>query len=154
MADMIVMREKEGKNLHRHFKARGKFLQKLLAQVAKHAPDSVQSYQDRLLERVNRLLAEREVALNQQDLLREVAIIAERSDITEEIERMQSHLAQFEESLEANEPVGRKLEFLIQEMFRESNTMTSKCISPELSRNLVDIKAEVDRLKEQIQNVE
>jgi len=151
---MIAMREREGRNLHRHFRARGKFLQELLAQVAKHAPHSVESYQNRLLERVNRLLADRDLTLNPQDLLKEVAILAERSDITEEIERMQSHLVQFEESLAASEPVGRKLEFLIQEMFRESNTMASKSISPELSRDLVDIKAEVDRLKEQIQNVE
>jgi uncharacterized protein (TIGR00255 family) len=151
---MIAMREREGRNLHRHFKARGKFLQELLARVAKHAPHSVESYQNRLLERVNRLLAVRDLTLNPQDLLKEVAILAERSDITEEIERLQSHLEQFGESLEAGEPVGRKLEFLIQEMFRESNTMASKSISPELSRDLVDIKAEVDRLKEQIQNVE
>jgi len=154
LRDMIAMRDREGKNLHKHFKARGKYLQQILAQVAKHAPDSVENYQNRLLERVNRLLADRDVTLNPQDLLKEVAILAERSDITEEIERMQSHLDQFEESLEASEPVGRKLEFLIQEMFRESNTMGSKSISPELSRDLVEMKAEVDRLKEQIQNVE
>src|SRR6185295_14635854 len=100
------------------------------------------------------LLADKDLALSQQDLIKEVAILAERSDITEEVERMQSHLDQFDESLEAQEPVGRKLEFLIQEMFRESNTMASKSTSAELSRYLVDIKAEVDRLKEQIQNVE
>ena len=154
LADMIAMRDREGRNLQRHFRARGKFLRRLLVQVASRAPQAVEEYQRRLGERVNRLLADRDIALSPQDLLKEVAILAERSDTTEEVERMQSHLDQFEESLSAKEPVGRKLEFLIQEMFRESNTMASKSTSPELSRYLVEIKAEVDRLKEQIQNVE
>jgi uncharacterized protein (TIGR00255 family) len=151
---MIAMREREGRNLTRQFQARGKVLRGLLAKVAAQAPGAVAEYQRRLGDRVNRLLADRDIALSGAELLKEVAIMAERSDITEEVERMQSHLDQFEESLQAKEPVGRKLEFLVQEMFRESNTMASKSTSPELSRYLVEIKAEVDRLKEQIQNVE
>jgi len=154
LQQMILMRGREGKNLKRHFEARAKFLRSLLTRLSARAPRAVADYQKRLSERVNRLLADQEVTLSPQDLIREVAILAERSDITEEIDRMQSHLDQFHESLEAKEPVGRKLEFLIQEMFRESNTMASKSTSAELSRDLVEIKAEVDRLKEQIQNVE
>jgi uncharacterized protein (TIGR00255 family) len=80
--------------------------------------------------------------------------MAERSDINEELERMRSHLDQFDEALGARDPVGRKLEFLVQEMFRESNTMASKSMSAEMGRSFVEIKAEVDRLKEQVLNIE
>ncbi len=151
---MISMRKREGKNLHREFTAREKHIRRLLAQVAARAPRAVTEYQKRLGERVNRLLADRDFALSSQDLLKEVAVMAERSDITEELERMQSHLDQFKESLKAKRPVGRRLEFLVQEMLRESNTMAAKSICVDMNRNLLEIKIEVDRLKEQIQNVE
>ena len=151
---MIAMREKEGQNLEGEFRSRSKLLRSLLADVAACAPKGILDYQVRMHERINRLLAGREMPVLPQDIVKEVAIIAERSDITEELDRMASHLDQFEECLTAQEPIGRKLEFLIQEMFRESNTMASKSISSELSRHLVEIKSEVDRLKEQIQNLE
>ncbi len=80
--------------------------------------------------------------------------MAERSDITEELSRMESHLQQFLESLDSDQPVGRKLEFIVQELFRESNTMGAKALSAEVSRSVVEIKAEVDRLKEQVLNIE
>jgi len=151
---MIAMRETEGQNLEKDFRSRSKLLRGLLADVAACAPKGILDYQVRMHERINRLLAGREMPVLPQDIVKEVAIIAERSDITEELDRMASHLDQFEECLKAQEPIGRKLEFLIQEMFRESNTMASKSISSELSRHLVEIKSEVDRLKEQIQNLE
>ncbi len=151
---MTAMREREGVNLEREFRGRAKLLRKLLRQVALGTPKALADYQKRLEERTGRLLADRELVLSPQDLLREIAILAERSDISEELGRMQSHLDQFGESLAARDPVGRKLEFLVQEMFRESNTMASKSISAEMSRHIVEIKTEVDRLKEQIQNVE
>ena len=88
------------------------------------------------------------------DIIKEVAILSDRSDISEEISRMASHLKQFEESLSANDPIGRKLEFLLQEMFREANTMASKSIHTEMNRILVEYRSELDRLKEQVQNVE
>ena len=80
--------------------------------------------------------------------------MAERSDITEELSRMESHLQQFLESLDTDQAVGRKLEFIVQELFRESNTMGAKALSTELSRSVVEIKTEIDRLKEQVLNIE
>lgn len=151
---LIAMRVREGKNLERHFRARAKYLRSLLKEISALAPQAVQDYHARLEQRVNQLLANHDLRVAPQDLIKEVAILAERSDITEEIDRMASHLDQFEEALGAAEPVGRKLEFLIQEMFREANTMASKSPSPQMNKFLVDMKAEVDRLKEQIQNVE
>jgi uncharacterized protein (TIGR00255 family) len=151
---MVAMREREGRNLGREFRTRGKGIRKVLEKVAACAPQSIEDYRRRLSERINRILVGHDVAVPPQDLLKEVAIMAERSDITEEIDRMGSHLDQFEECLGAEGPVGRKLEFLVQEMFRESNTMGSKSISAEMSRHLVEMKAEVDRLKEQVLNLE
>jgi len=151
---MVSMRKREGQSLHRDFTIREKRLRRLISRVAARAPRAIAEYQKRLGDRVNRLLADREVALTPQDLAREIAVLAERSDITEELDRMRSHLDQFEESLKSRSPVGRKLEFLIQEMLRESNTMTSKSLCPDMSRYLLEIKVEVDRLKEQVQNVE
>lgn len=151
---MIAMREREGVNLEREFRSGEKRLRQLLRKVAEGQPGALLDYQKKLEERVGRLLSNREMVLSPQDLLREVAILAERADISEELARLTSHLDQFAESLEAREPVGRKLDFLVQEMFRESNTMASKSISPDMSRHIVEIKTEVDRLKEQIQNIE
>jgi uncharacterized protein (TIGR00255 family) len=87
-------------------------------------------------------------------VLKEVALLAERSDITEEIARFDSHLRQFSDSLGSDQPVGRKLEFIVQEMVRESNTMGAKFSLSALNQLIVEIKAEVDRLKEQVMNVE
>jgi hypothetical protein len=100
------------------------------------------------------LLACAGVALAPQDLLKEVAILAERSDICEEIQRFDSHLRQFVETLEEPRSVGRKLEFIVQELFRESNTMSAKSSSTLLNQSIVELKADVDRLKEQVVNVE
>ena len=89
-------------------------------------------------------------------LIREVAVYAERSDITEEVSRLQGHLEQFAEIIDANDedPAGRTLDFLSQEMLREANTIGSKCLDVEVSRRIVEIKGGIDRLKEQAQNVE
>ncbi len=154
LAALHRMREREGRNLLKGFRGRARLLRRLLEKVAAEAPGALKDYQDRLQSRVDRLLADKELALSPHDLLKEIAILAERSDITEEIERLRSHFDQFDETLDAEIPVGRKLEFLIQEMLREANTMASKSISADLNRYLVEIKAEVDRFKEQIQNVE
>ena len=151
---LVAMRDREGRNLERHFRSRSKYLRSVLEAIARLAPQAIQEYHARLEQRVNQLLANHELRVTPQDLIKEVAILAERSDITEEIDRMASHLEQLEGALDAKEPVGRKLEFLIQEMFREANTMASKSPSPQMNKFLVDMKAEVDRLKEQIQNVE
>jgi uncharacterized protein (TIGR00255 family) len=125
-----------------------------LDKVAARAPALVESYRNRLHERVAALLEEYHVTLSPADLIREVAIFAERSDISEEIVRLRSHLEQFAEIMSAEESAGRKLEFLIQEMFREVNTIGSKSSDVEIARSVIEMKTAIERLREMIQNVE
>jgi uncharacterized protein (TIGR00255 family) len=118
-------------------------------------PQVVSGYRDRLLERVRGLLADTGVAVEPNDLIREVSIFAERSDIAEEVVRLASHLEQFEQTVrtETDSP-GRKLEFLVQEMGRETNTIGSKASDVAISRHVVEIKATLEKVRELIQNVE
>ena len=154
LAKMIEMREHEGGNLHEELRGRHENLGSLMGDVKKAAPQALEEHFRKLEERTGALLGEQKAGLDEGGILREAAILAERSDISEEIARMDSHLDQFSEAMESTEPVGRKLEFICQEMFRESNTMGSKAPGSEVGRFVVEIKAEVDRLKEQVLNVE
>ena len=154
LGKLIEMREREGKNLHEELKDRCRKLDGLMGEVKKNAPQALEDHFRKIEERTGALLGEQKAGLNEDDILREAALLAERSDITEEIARMDSHLEQFLGALTVDEPVGRKLEFICQEMFRESNTMGSKAPGTEVSRFVVEIKAEVDRVKEQVLNVE
>jgi uncharacterized protein (TIGR00255 family) len=117
---------------------------------------TVQLYQERLRQRMQALLAESGTAVQDEDLLREVAVFAERTDIAEEVARLEGHLAQFTEIIDSEdgEPSGRTLDFLSQELLREANTIASKCLDVEISRRIVEIKGAIDRIKEQAQNVE
>ena len=154
LAKMIEMREHEGGNLHGDLRVRCENLGNLMGEVKKAAPQALEEHFRKLGERTRALLGEQKAGLDEDGILREAALLAERSDISEEIARMDSHLEQFSETMESTEPVGRKLEFICQEMFRESNTMGSKAPGSEVGRFVVEIKAEVDRLKEQVLNVE
>jgi uncharacterized protein (TIGR00255 family) len=151
---LLGMRSQEGAALDREFRERSEVLRKLLDRVKRGAPLALEEYHRKLEDRVNHLISNRGVQLAPEDLLKEVAILAERSDISEEISRFDSHLKQFVASLDDTEPVGRKLEFIIQELIRESNTMSAKSSNTALNQSIVEIKAEVDRLKEQVANVE
>ena len=154
LQSLVRMRAQEGARLEEEFRQRSDKLFQLLVRVKNEAPRALEDYHQKLEERVNQLLSQKGVTLAHGELLKEVAILAERSDITEEIARLDSHLKQFVESLDSSQAVGRKLEFIVQEMFRESNTMSSKSSSTALNQSIVEIKAEVDRLKEQVVNVE
>lgn len=114
----------------------------------------LQDYQRKLKKRVNELLADAKLKLDEEVLAREVAVFAERSDISEEIARLESHLEQFTQTCRADEQVGRRLDFISQEMLREANTIASKALDSEISQCVVDVKCHVDRIKEQVQNVE
>ena len=107
-----------------------------------------------MLQRMREMLESLNVSDDPRDLVREVAFFAERSDISEEVTRIDAHLLQFRELLTGNDPVGRTLDFLTQEMLRETNTIGSKVQQVDVSRAIVEIKSAVDRLKEQVQNVE
>ena len=151
---MIEMREHEGGNLREELRVRYENVGSLMGEVKKAAPQALEEHFRKLEERTRALLGEQKAGLDEGGVLREAALLAERSDISEEIARMDSHLEQFSETMESTEPVGRKLEFICQEMFRESNTMGSKAPGSDVGRSAVEIKAEVDRLKEQVLNVE
>ena len=124
------------------------------AAVIERGPQVVEEYRRRLQERVEALLDGMEVAPDDQVLAREVAFFAERADVNEELARLASHVQQFRDLFEATEPVGRKCEFIAQEMYREVNTIGSKSNDAEVAREAVEIKVSVDRLREQAQNVE
>jgi uncharacterized protein (TIGR00255 family) len=103
---------------------------------------------------VNLLMSKAELKVNEVDLIKEVAVFAERADICEEIQRLTHHLDAFEQSCKQGEHAGRKLDFITQEMLREANTIASKANDAQIARHIVEIKGSIDRLKEQVQNVE
>lgn len=148
------MRIEEGKALFADLSANGQVVEQALEQIVKRAPLVAESYRDRLQQRVNKALAELNVTLDASDLVREVSLFIDRSDISEEAVRLRSHLQQFAEALRLEESSGRKLEFIVQEMGREVNTIGSKANDAEISRYVVEIKSSLERIREQIQNVE
>lgn len=149
-----TMRDVEGQATARDMAATLDEMEKGIASVQVRVPLVLEEYRTRLRERVTALLENSEVPLDDQTLLREVAFFAERSDIAEELARLTSHVAQYREFLTASGPAGRKLEFLTQEMYREVNTIGSKSSDSQVSRDVVEIKVGVDRLREQSQNIE
>jgi len=152
VADCLKMREQEGKAIEIDLSDRLRRLETLTHEVEVRAPLVMQEARDRLQERVQDLLGE--VELDQTRLAQEVAYFAEKSDITEELVRLQSHLQQFQYLLGASGPRGRQLEFLLQEMHREINTIGSKANDLEIAQKVIQVKTELERFREQIQNVE
>jgi uncharacterized protein (TIGR00255 family) len=148
------MRAAEGQFLETDLKNQCEAMKGYLEQIRARSQAVLQEYAQRLKRRVNELLSEAKLKLDEETLAREVAILADKSDISEEIARLDSHLQQFDQSCRANELAGRKLDFISQEMLREANTIASKASDTEISRCVVDIKCRIDRLKEQIQNIE
>jgi uncharacterized protein (TIGR00255 family) len=148
------MRAEEGAALAADLAQNGRQMEALLQQVAARAPQVAESYAGRLAQRVQQALAGLDVTVQPADLIREVALYADRSDISEEIVRLRSHLQQFASALGAPESSGRKLEFIAQEMGREVNTIGSKANDAEVSQFVVELKTALERIREQIQNVE
>lgn len=154
MDRLIEMRRVEGQALERDLAEQCAGIRDRIAQVAERSPAVVNEYQKRLHTRVQQLVEAASVALDQDALAREVAIFAERCDVNEELSRLASHLDQFAELCASPEEAGRKLDFLAQEMLREANTIGSKASDAQIARHVVEIKASIDRIKEQVQNVE
>jgi len=151
---LMIMRGEEGKALVEDLRQHCGLIKTSLTTVAATAPDVLRMYHERLTVRVKELMGQGRASLDDQILAREVAVFAERSDIAEELSRLAGHLDQFDKALDADEPVGRKLDFIAQEMLREANTIASKANDASIAREVVDIKTAVDRIKEQVQNVE
>jgi uncharacterized protein (TIGR00255 family) len=122
--------------------------------IENRIPQVTTGYTMRLQERVTKLLEPYDTDVQPGDIAREVALFAERSDIAEEVVRLQSHLEQFCETMKAPEGIGRRLEFVSQEMFRETNTIGSKANDPEISKYVIEIKAAIERIREMVQNLE
>jgi uncharacterized protein (TIGR00255 family) len=149
-----TMRVQEGEKLHEELKSRLASAESLRQQIEKRSPELVLHYRLRLKERLDKLLDDSGIPLEKGRLEGEVAVLADRSDVTEELVRLASHFSQFSALLDSDEAVGRRLDFLLQEVGRETNTIGAKCQDAELSHLVVDLKAEVERLREQVQNVE
>ena len=146
------MRLREGKHLSRDLQARAKAIAKMADRIAGRVPLVVKSYQEKLGKRVQELLGE--VAVDPNRLAQEVAVMADRSDISEELVRLSSHLQQLTGLFKESQPVGRKMEFLLQEINREVNTIGSKSLDGAMAQAVVTIKAELEKMREQIQNIE
>jgi uncharacterized protein (TIGR00255 family) len=147
------MREREGGHLSKDLTARVGVMRGAVEKVQKQAPVTAENYRRNLLERVKSAGLEN-IAPDDERLLKEIVLFADRSDITEELTRLQSHFQQFEDCRKSKEPVGRTLDFLAQEMNREINTIGSKANDAVISREVVTLKAELERFREQAQNVE
>ena len=152
--NLVAMREAEGGNIYGDFIYRADLIAEKLALIEERSPMVVEEYQNKLSERLNNLLAEHNVTVEPERLLQEVAIFADRTSITEEIVRLKSHIKQFKLILASGQPVGRKLDFLIQEFNREANTIASKANDYTLAQIVVEIKAEIEKIREQVQNIE
>ena len=152
LADFIKMREREGKHLAKDLIQRLKVVRQEIKQVRSLHPDVTKRYRAALSKRIEE--AGLGLALDDERLLKEVSFFADRCDISEELTRLESHLAQFAHHLRKNEPVGRTLEFIAQEVSRELNTLGAKGNDAAISQHVVACKAELEKIREQIQNLE
>ena len=150
---LVKMRAREGAHLRKDVAARMTAMRQSVARVRKRAPAVQQRYREQLLQRIKSAGLDG-VSAEDERLLKEVVYFADRSDISEELTRLQSHFQQFDDCLKSKEPVGRTLDFLAQEMNREINTIGSKANDSEVAREVVILKTELEKFREQAQNVE
>lgn len=148
------MRAVEGGYLQADINKCCKLIEQDLKQIRTRSSIVIREYAEKLKKRVNELLALAEIKIDEGILAREVAVFADRSDISEEIARLDSHLQQFDQCCRGNDQAGRRLDFISQEMLREANTIASKASDTDTTRYVVNIKCQIDRIKEQVQNIE
>ena len=147
-----AMREREGERLRRDMLGKLETIEGLVSVVEERSPQTVKEYRERLEARLRDILADR--SLDEQRVITEAAIFADRTAVDEGTVRLRSHIAQFRTMLEEGSPIGRKMDFLVQEFNRESNTIGSKCSDASLAKVVVDLKSEIEKIREQLQNVE
>ena len=152
VAEFNAMREREGERMKKDMLEKVARIEELVTVVEQRSPQIVNEYRARLEQKLREVLEDR--AIDESRLITEAALFADRTAVDEETVRLHSHIAQFRLLLEEGSPVGRKLDFLIQEFNREANTIGSKCSDAELARVVVDIKSEIEKVREQLQNVE
>ena len=154
LGNLMEMRTAEGENIHRDLLARVERIRELGHAIALRAPAIVGEYREKLRERCREILTEVNAAPDEGRLLQEVAIMADRTNITEELVRLDSHLDQFAQAMRGETAIGRKLDFILQELNREANTIGSKTNDMTTSAMMVEIKSEIEKVREQIQNIE
>lgn len=152
LADLLKMREAEGRHLAKDLEKRMKIVRECVKKVKRIVPGVVKRYRETLQERIQR--AGIDLPIDDERLVKEVVVFADKSDITEELTRLESHFEQFAAHLKKDEPVGRTLEFMCQEIGREFNTLGAKANDVEISQLVVTCKAEMEKIREQIQNIE
>jgi len=150
-ASVIQMRQTEGSALEKDISTHLHFFQDLVSRVIEIAPSVVQIYREKLMKKIREFV---DGQVDEGRILTEVAIFADKADINEELTRLNSHIKQFERILTLNEPIGRKLDFLLQEMNREVNTIGSKANDSEIASIVVEMKSILEKMKEQVQNIE
>lgn len=153
LRDIMTMKTAEGESLKEDMTMRLKFIEKIILNIEKRSPVVVEEYRDKLHERIKSLL-DKDVNIDEDRIAYEVVFFADKSNIDEEIVRLKSHISQFMNILEESDAIGRKLDFLIQEMNREINTIGSKANDMMISQDVVEVKAEIEKIREQVQNVE
>lgn len=153
---LIAMRTREGVALHDDLAGHLDFIAERLTKITEFAPRVITDYERRLKARMVALIADAGAEIDQGELIREIAVHAEKTDIAEEISRLGEHLIHFKDLLgdDSGRPIGRTMDFLAQELLREANTIASKSPDAQMSRLIVEIKGAIDRIKEQVQNVE
>lgn len=151
----VEMRETEGKKMYEDVSSRLDYIEKTVGEIEEHQPSVAQSYSERLYEKIKDTLKGTGADnIDEQRILTEVAIFADKVAIDEETVRLRSHISQFRDLIASDEPVGRKLDFLVQEVNREVNTIGSKANDLTITKKVVDLKAEIEKIREQIQNIE
>lgn len=148
----VEMRAAEGRRLYDDVYSRSQFILECVSFVEERSPQTVREYNEKLVERVHELLGD--VTLDEGRILQEVAVYADKVAVAEETVRLRSHIEQLRQFLADDEAVGRKMDFLVQEINRETNTIGSKCNDVDIARKVVDMKAEIEKIREQIQNIE
>lgn len=151
-ADFCAMREREGAKLREDILSRGQTILKLVSEVEARSPQAVEEYRAKLTARMNEVLTD--TTIDPQRILAEAAVYADRTAVDEETVRLRSHMHQMEIMAAESKPIGRKLDFLVQEMNREANTIGSKANDMELAKIVVEIKSEIEKIREQVQNIE
>lgn len=152
LSDFVSMREREGERIERDLCERIEYMRTLVTGIDERSPQTVKEYSDRLYEKIKDVLDGREI--DEARILTEVAIYADKVAVNEETVRLVSHFSEFDNIINCGEPAGRKLDFLIQEINREVNTIGSKASDIEIAKTVVTLKGEIEKLREQIQNIE
>ena len=150
----IAMRETEGARMKADILSRAETILSIVSEIEERSPQTVREYENRLLERIRQTLENLSVEVDEQRILTEVAVFADKVAVAEETVRLRSHFEQLRAFLSRDQPIGRKIDFIIQEMNREANTIGSKVQDAVLAHKVVDIKSEIEKIREQVQNIE